>query len=290
MCVIIIKQTGKKVSENILENSSIVNPDGLGIVWLDSFKVEYYESEQWEVLKTDRPYIAHFRYATIGKVCRENMHPFVCGRNKDEMLMHNGTLKGLGNKHMTDSQHMAIKLGNIDRNLWADELSKHNSRFVSINTKTKSFQIYNKKDWTIRNGVWFSKANVLKEIAVAVYGTLKFGNSNYYSYMKSEVHYGYGETKDKYPLLIEGLPYMVNKKGVGHHVDVDVFMVDKHGLMKLDRLEGHPRWYKREIVPIRMYDNTVIDCWVYFNDKSINGKVLHESYDEPQTKFNYELL
>jgi gamma-glutamylcyclotransferase (GGCT)/AIG2-like uncharacterized protein YtfP len=73
-------------------------------------------------------------------------------------------------------------------------------------------------------------------------------------------------------------------------VDVDVFMVDKDGLMKLDRLEGHPRWYKREIVPIRMFDNTIMDCWVYFCDKSINGKVLHESYDEPTRKFNYELF
>lgn len=289
MCVIIIKQEGKIVPDNILENSSIINPDGLGVVWLDSFKVEYFKSEDWELLKTSRPYIAHFRYATVGKVCVENMHPFVCGKNKDEMLMHNGTVVGLGNKDMTDSEHLAINLGDIDRNLWSKELAKHNSRFVTINTASKSFQIYNKDKWVIRNGVWYSKPNVLKEIPVAVYGTLKYGHSNNH-YMKNEVHYGYGDTEDKYPLLIEGLPYLVNKKGYGHHVDVDVFMVDKEGLMKLDRLEGHPRWYKREIVPIRMFDNTIMDCWVYFCDKSINGKVLHESYDEPTRKFNYELF
>jgi len=69
-------------------------------------------------------------------------------------------------------------------------------------------------------------------------------------------------------------------------------MVDEHGLKMLDRLEGHPIWYKREITPIRMYDNTIMDCWVYFNEKNIIGRELHDSYDEDYSRhrLNYELF
>jgi len=284
MCVIIIKQKGREVLESTLQNSATINPDGLGIVWLDDFSLEYYESEEWEVLKTERPYIAHFRYATVGKVCRENMHPFMCGKNRDELLMQNGTIHGFGNKDMTDTEHLAITLGDIDRKDWSKTLSKYNSRFVTINMKKKSFQIYNKKDWTIKDGVWYSKTNVLKNIPVAVYGTLKLGNSNN-GYMANQVYVGGGDTKDKYPLVISGLPYLVNKVGIGYNVEVDVFMVDEHGLKMLDRLEGHPIWYKREIIPIRMYDNTIMECWVYFNEKKIIGRELHDSYDEEYIKY-----
>ena len=48
---------------------------------------------------------------------------------------------------------------------------------------------------------------------IAVYGTLKKGYSNYNNHLRSSVYLGRGETKEKYPLLVEGLPYMVNKKG-----------------------------------------------------------------------------
>lgn len=289
MCVIIIKQEGKKVSDNVLQNSAYINPDGLGVVWLDTFDVEYHESDDWQVLQTERPYIAHFRYATVGKVCVENMHPFVCGKNTDELLMQNGTINGMGSKDMTDTEHLAIKLGKIKRSQWAGVLAKYNCRFVTINTKHKSFQIYNKKDWKIVDGVWFSKPNVFQNIPIAVYGTLKYGHNNYYNYLTDAVYVGGGETKDKYPLLIEGLPYMVNKKGFGHNVEVDVFMVDRQGLSEIDRLEGHPRWYKRERVPIVLDDDSVMDCWLYFNDKSIEGKVLHESYEQEylQARFNW---
>ena len=76
----------------ILKNSARINPHGLGIVWLDTYKVSYHNSKEYNLLKTDRPFIAHFRYATVGAVNRENTHPFVCGNNSDELLMMNGTI------------------------------------------------------------------------------------------------------------------------------------------------------------------------------------------------------
>ena len=79
-----------------LYTSSVINPDGLGIVWLDTFEVTYHNSKEYKKLLTDRPYIAHFRYATVGKVNKANTHPFICGKQEDELLMMNGTIKGLG--------------------------------------------------------------------------------------------------------------------------------------------------------------------------------------------------
>ena len=72
MCVIIIKQKQNKIAMQTLENASLVNPHGLGVTWLDTFKTDYFKSSEYAVLDTERPFIAHFRYATIGKVCKEN--------------------------------------------------------------------------------------------------------------------------------------------------------------------------------------------------------------------------
>ena len=107
MCVIIIKQKeglSLNVNAEILKTSSKINPHGLGVVWLDTFKVSYHNSKEYKILNTTRPYIAHFRYATIGKVNKENTHPFICGNNSDELLMMNGTIQGIGNDLMCDSK------------------------------------------------------------------------------------------------------------------------------------------------------------------------------------------
>ena len=122
MCVIIVKQKKSVISENIVEASAKINPHGLGIVWLDTFDVEYFDSKQYKILLTERPFIAHFRYATIGAVNKSNMHPFVCGQNKNELLMMNGTVAGYGSDKVTDSKALAIELGTINRKGWKTHL------------------------------------------------------------------------------------------------------------------------------------------------------------------------
>ena len=279
MCVIIIKQKGDVMSEDILKNSARINPHGLGIVWLDTFDVSYHKSTDYGQLITSRPFIAHFRYATIGKVSLENAHPFVCGDNKDELLMHNGTVQGFGDVDTPDSKALAEYLGTKDRRKWKSILEKYDSRFVTINTRTRSFQVYNRNLYTYRDGVWYSKSNVLQDNLVAVYGTLKKGHSNYFHYLESSKYIGSGTTKDKYPLIIQGLPYLVNKRGVGHNVEVDVFKVSDNTFEMLDQLEGHPRWYRRERIKIKMDNGSELLCWVYFNPKDVSSKTLmHKSY------------
>ena len=115
MCVIIIKQKGKRIPREVAKTSSEINPHGLGIVWLDTFEVSYHKSTAYSLLDTERPFIAHFRYATIGAINKENTHPFRCGSNKQEWLMMNGTIKNLGDFKKSDSRVLAENLGEIPR-------------------------------------------------------------------------------------------------------------------------------------------------------------------------------
>lgn len=289
MCVIIIKQRGKKVPQEVAKTSARINPHGLGVVWLDTFEVTYHKSNEYKVLFTERPFIAHFRYATIGAVNKENTHPFRCGNNKNEWLMMNGTIRGLGNVKKSDSRVLAENLGRVPRHKWKKELGQYECRFVTVNTHSRTYQMYNKELWTQRDGVWYSKTNVLEDNLVAVYGTLKKGYNNYNNYLTSSKHVGAGKTKEKYPLIISGLPYLIEERGQGYNVEVDVFKVSDPVLANLDRLEGHPNWYRRKRIPIIVKGKELM-CWVYFNirEKSA-GQIFHEKYvQEVRKLWHYE--
>ena len=292
MCVIIIKQAGKQVPKEVAKTSARINPHGLGVIWLDTFDITYHLSSEYNVLDTERPFIAHFRYATVGAINKENTHPFRCGNNKHEWLMMNGTIRALGNHRKSDSWMLAEKLGRVPRHEWKKELETYQCRFVTINTHSRTYQIYNKDLWVQKDGVWYSKDNVIEDNLVAVYGTLKKGYSNYYSYLTSSKHIGKGETNEKYPLVISGLPYLIEEKGKGHNVEVDVFKVSGTVLSQLDRLEGHPKWYKRKQVEMRMSSGKILVCWIYFNilEKS-KGREHHKTYTQkPYVRSWYDSL
>lgn len=279
MCVIIIKQQGQRLPKEVAKTSGRVNPHGLGVIWMDTFEITYHKSKDYKVLDTERPFIAHFRYATVGAIGIENTHPFPCGANKNEWLMMNGTIYGKGSKTECDTKVLARELGNKPRHTWKKELEQYPCRFVSVNVRNRSYQIYNKELWVQRDGIWYSKANVLEEHLVAVYGTLKKGHGNYYHHLTESKFIGKGVTKDKYPLIVDGLPYLIEEKGKGYNVEVEVFKVDDDTFKDLDALEGHPNWYQRKQIPVKLKDGKVLTCWVYFNPtKTSKGRKMHKSY------------
>ena len=194
--------------------------------------------------------------------------------------MMNGTIKALGNHKKSDSKVLAENLGEVARYKWKQELEQYECRFVTINTHSRTYQVYNKELWVQRDGVWYSKDNVLEDNLVAVYGTLKKGYNNYNSYLTSSKFVGKGETKDKYPLVISGLPYLIENKGQGHNVEVDVFKVSSSVLRDLDRLEGHPTWYRRKQIEVKV-NGKVLVCWIYFNIKETGkGMEFHKTYTQ----------
>ena len=277
MCIIIVKQHEQQLPTSNLKLSAQINRHGLGIVWLDTFEVSYHKSKDWKLLKTNRPFIAHFRYATIGKIGRENTHPFVCGKNKDELLMMNGTIQELGNIIECDTKILAKQLGNVPRQDWKERLSQYDCRFVSINKRTRTFQMYNKDLWVKDRGTWYSKDNVLQDTLVAVYGTLKkgFGNN---TLLKGSTYVGKGETKNKYPMVASGIPYLIEEEGKGFNVDVELYAVSKSTLESLDSLEGHPNWYRRKEIDIVIGKKTK-RAWIYFNlVEKVNGRQLLKTF------------
>jgi len=277
MCVIIIKDNKKVISTNTLVASASINPHGLGVLWLDKWNITYHDSNDFMILKTDRPFIAHFRYATVGAVNKANCHPF--NINKNEVLFQNGTVWNLGSKKKTDTQHMAEILSDIPKRRWAEVLEMNDCRFVTADLKKKTYKVYNEADWIVKNKIMYSKKNVLGKHLIAVYGTLKKDYSNYQHYLTQSKYVGPAMTIEKYPLLIEGLPFLLNKPGVGEYVELDLFLVDDITLGMIDGLEGHPDWYYREKIDVDTKDGTILNASVYFNDREDSG-IHHKTYTQ----------
>lgn len=101
-----------------------------------------------------------------------------------------------------------------------------------------------------------------KRVSVAVYGTLKSGRGNHRLLEESPL-VGDGYTSEAFPLVIDGLPYVIDREGCGKRVRVEVYRVDEATLDRLDGLEGHPDWYKRREIQVRLNNGGTVTAWVY---------------------------
>ena len=113
---------------------------------------------------------------------------------------------------------------------------------------------------------------------VFVYGSLKAGFHNAPRLLPYAPGLGAAHTVGRY-LLLKGaaFPYLINPEwltepvtldGLLGHVDGELYQVDNAGLRDLDRLESHPRFYRREQVRIARAGDTNGEpdtyAWVYF--------------------------
>ncbi len=112
--------------------------------------------------------------------------------------------------------------------------------------------------------------NTKNDIYVSVYGTLRpgFGNN---ILLSDSIHLGTGHTVNKYTLRASGIPF-VSKEPL-HNVVVDVYKVDEDTLKNLDRLEGHPEWYHRKLIPVSI-EGEILDAWLYFNEGYSHLKIV----------------
>lgn len=110
---------------------------------------------------------------------------------------------------------------------------------------------------------------------VFVYGTLKEGCGNHGLLINSEqLSMDVNVTGRLYSL--GGFPGIkpaqhdaVRFRKAGSVVRGELYSVNDETLASLDRLEGHPRMYRRIIVPI-FFNDTIIDKgWVYFYNGSV---------------------
>ena len=95
------------------------------------------------------------------------------------------------------------------------------------------------------------------KIKVFVYGSLKRGYGNHQHHLDKSEFLGQAETLPQYSLFSLGAYPGVIKGGVTS-VQGELYGVDKEGLRNLDRLEGHPSYYQREVI-----ETSEGEAWIY---------------------------
>lgn len=311
MCIIIDNSAGQSIAAEIIDRSVSINSDGFGIVYPTG---EIYRTMNMtkarKRLAESRPYVAHCRLATAGKKTISNTHPFPL--SDGSWLFHNGTIYSLNDGKSNDSRQVATMLDMVDPNRRVEFLNMLDSRFLLINPDGS---VDRAGDWHTKDGVHYSKDNVLKAPAVrrntgytadnygywkagggwvetskndsagigrqvddsmdavddgdllliAVYGTLKSGHGNC-RLLESSSFIGDGWTVDPMRLVVDGLPFLIRGTEClpgTLNVEVEVYAVDEETLAKVDRLEGHPEFYRRQTVAIELSGGEIIDAEIY---------------------------
>ena len=197
MCLIIYKPQAKlNVPNFFIQNARVTNPDGFGIVFLDDGEMiktaDYTYAES--LLGQERPYVAHFRYATQGAINELNMHPAPFSKG---WLFSNGTVPTLGTKKKSDTRVVAGYLEKTPKRYWADMLSMTDTRFAVVDRRNRVTRYGN---WFKRDGVFYSKDNCFT-----------VGRSSYNSYGGYSGTQGYDYTTDREPFY--GLKGWWNEDG-----------------------------------------------------------------------------
>lgn len=127
---------------------------------------------------------------------------------------------------------------------------------------------------------------IFEPMLMGVYGTLRKGFSNH-RYLEGAKYIGTGKTVEKFVLQQHGIPYVSRKKvGLppwkGTNVTIEVYEVTSPWqLDNIDGLEGHPRWYCREPIEIKMENGETLKAEVYLNEGSNAPENLSGDYKTP---------
>jgi gamma-glutamylcyclotransferase (GGCT)/AIG2-like uncharacterized protein YtfP len=106
---------------------------------------------------------------------------------------------------------------------------------------------------------------------VFVYGTLRQGCWNHHLLMGSYL-VGKGRTSRRFGLYVDKIPFVYKEEAISH-ITGELYEVDDETLGRIDRLEGHPQWYRREQEDIQLTDGITEHAWVYFFPEK-SGKLI----------------
>jgi hypothetical protein len=163
MCIIVDNQKGKKIDQEIIDNCIFYNSDGFAIYFLDNKQLvkTMDDAEAKKLLAEKRPYVAHARKKTKGKICKENIHLFE-SEDKRYLFAMNGTVDGFEKEGANDAKELFHICQNFVKEKHILEFLKmFTARFLIVDTKTNN--IYKTGDWFEHNEVLYSKDNVLKK-------------------------------------------------------------------------------------------------------------------------------
>jgi len=100
-----------------------------------------------------------------------------------------------------------------------------------------------------------------------VYGTLRNGYGNN-RLLEDEEFIGEAITANKYTMMASGIPY-VFKMPETSFIEGELWQVKKESIPNIDSLEGHPNWYRRELIKVNI-GKQQFDAWIYFMQGKAN--------------------
>jgi gamma-glutamylaminecyclotransferase len=99
---------------------------------------------------------------------------------------------------------------------------------------------------------------------ISVYGTLRKGFGNHH-FLADQKFVGTGLTDEKYTMRASGIPF-VSKSREGDpktQILIETYRVSERAFLSIDGLEGHPVFYKREVIPVTV-EGVQLFTWLYF--------------------------
>ena len=178
MCLIITRSINGTVDWPAADRAARRNPDGYGLAWpTPAGKVAIRKSMRWETIKDKAmslqkkrlPFILHMRYATHGKVCKDNTHPFRL-KSHGLVMAHNGVIHTLDiptgacdSRVLADEIEATMPKGFLSDPFFRDELEgiAMSSRLSFMDGNGNLFFI-NEDLGVWKKGVWYSQPGSLK--------------------------------------------------------------------------------------------------------------------------------
>lgn len=106
---------------------------------------------------------------------------------------------------------------------------------------------------------------------IFVYGTLKREHGNYARFIAPDTTHNFiGEavsTSRDYAMISYGAPMLFKGVPNGHPVKGELYEVSDEAFARIDRLEGHPRVYRREQQFFTTTDGWTVPAWVYLSSR-----------------------
>jgi gamma-glutamylcyclotransferase (GGCT)/AIG2-like uncharacterized protein YtfP len=109
------------------------------------------------------------------------------------------------------------------------------------------------------------------------HGLFRKGRTNH-KLLSACVCLGEGATEQAYVLFIMNRKPCLGKREVSP-IKGEVYLVPDEVLALIDRMEGHPRINKRELVKVKLTDGSTVEAWAYFHMQPLHNETLIDSGD-----------
>jgi predicted glutamine amidotransferase len=191
MCIAILntKKAGRLPKSHI-KNSWENNDMGAGLLWnennkLNVFKTYDYDEyiDKYNELRDTANIgniVLHFRIATSGYKGEHNLHPFLVNDNLG--FVHNGVIRGLGNKQFSDTYEFNDMLKKFSHDFINCDMTKYflseyigNSKLVFLSADDK-YTIINEELGKWSDGNWYSNDSYKQYNDYKFYGNTKVYN------------------------------------------------------------------------------------------------------------------